>query len=99
MRSTALRPTRRTLRRRRHSAPKLKEMFPHLSFDEAMKTIVRIDRDMHRDPLNTAGQVAAMFGMPITPAAAAADQRVKDLGATIDQVATDHARFRSAGRQ
>ena len=65
---------------------KLKEMFPHLSFDEAMKTIVRIDRDMHRDPLNTAGQVAAMFGMPITPAAAAADQRVKDLGATIDQV-------------
>jgi hypothetical protein len=64
---------------------KLKEMFPHLSFDEAMKTIVRIDRDMHRDPLNTAGQVAAMFGMPITPAAAAADQRVKDLGAAIDR--------------
>jgi hypothetical protein len=64
----------------------LKELFPGLSFADAMDRIVKIDRDMHRDPLSTAGQVAAMFGMPITPAAAAADQRVKDLGATIDQV-------------
>jgi hypothetical protein len=64
----------------------LRELFPDISFSEAMDRIVKIDRDLHRDPLNTAAQVAAMFGMPLTPAAMAADKHVKDLGAAIDQM-------------
>lgn len=65
---------------------KLKQLFPTLSFDEALKTIVRIDRDMHRDPLNTAGQVAALFGMPVTPNAMAVEQQTQALGAAINSL-------------
>jgi hypothetical protein len=45
----------------------LKEVFPNKTFDEALATIVKIDRDAYNDPLLTAATVAASFNMPVLP--------------------------------
>jgi hypothetical protein len=42
----------------------LKEMFPGKTFDEALKTIVKIDRDAFADPV---AQIATSAGMPVMP--------------------------------
>ena len=44
----------------------LKELFPALTFDQALRKIVQIDRDAFRDPLATGAIVAAAFGNPVT---------------------------------
>src|SRR5262245_3137524 len=46
----------------------LKQMYPTLSFDAAIKKIEQIDRDAHRDPVGTAAVLAAAFGAPVTQA-------------------------------
>ncbi len=45
----------------------LAQVFPGVSFDEAMRKVVAIDRDAIRDPLTTAATLAASFGMPVLP--------------------------------
>ena len=44
----------------------LKAMFPGLSFADAMRSLVKFDGDMHRDPLTTAARMGASYGMPVT---------------------------------
>jgi len=51
----------------RHRAA-LKEMFPGMSYAEACRRVVKLDGDLHRDPLATAGRLAATYGMTVTPA-------------------------------
>lgn len=46
----------------------LKEMFPGLSYAEACRRVVRLDGDLHRDPIGTAARLAATYGMTATPA-------------------------------
>jgi hypothetical protein len=46
----------------------LKEMFPGLSYAEACRRVVKLDSDLHRDPIGTAGRLAATYGMTATPA-------------------------------
>jgi hypothetical protein len=46
----------------------LKEMFPGLSYAEACRRVVKLDGDLHRDPIGTAGRLAATYGMTATPA-------------------------------
>ena len=41
-------------------------MFPGLSFADAMRSLVKFDGDMHRDPLTTAARMGASYGMPVT---------------------------------
>jgi hypothetical protein len=62
----------------------LKEIFPGKTFDEALKTIVRIDRDAFRDPQATAATLAAAFGLPVTPRQQEQAQRIAHLGNQID---------------
>jgi hypothetical protein len=64
---------------------KLKQIFPGMTFDEALARVVQIDREMHQDPLTTAGKLGAAFGMPVTPRQAVMQQHVETLGAAIDR--------------
>jgi hypothetical protein len=63
----------------------LKVMFPGKTWDEALATIVRIDRDAYKDPLGTAATVAAAFGMPVTARQQEQAQQIAHLGNQIDQ--------------
>lgn len=50
----------------RHRAA-LKEMFPGMSYAEACCRVVKLDGDLHRDPIATAARLAATYGMTVTP--------------------------------
>jgi hypothetical protein len=51
----------------RHRAA-LKEMFPGMTYAEACRRVVKLDRDLHRDPIGTAARLAATYRMPVTAA-------------------------------
>jgi hypothetical protein len=63
----------------------LKQIFPGKTFDEALRTIVKIDRDAYADPLGTAATIAASFGLPVTPSQVARHNKLEHLGNQIDQ--------------
>ena len=44
----------------------LKEMFPGMSYAEACRRVVKLDGDLHRDPIATAARLAATYGMTVT---------------------------------
>jgi hypothetical protein len=50
----------------RHRAA-LKEMFPGMTYAEACRRVVTLDRDLHRDPVATAARLAASYGSTGTP--------------------------------
>lgn len=45
----------------------MKEIFPDLTFKEAMREALKADADLRKDALGTAARLAASFGMPVTP--------------------------------
>jgi hypothetical protein len=59
----------------------LRRLFPTMTFDQALGEVVRIDTLLRKDPLGGAGQLAAAFGMPVTPA----QERAAQLDETVTQ--------------
>jgi hypothetical protein len=64
---------------------RLKELWPNLSFDQAMDRIRQVDRNLHKDPLSAAAELGAAFGMPVLPA----DQATQE-AKHVERVRADH---------
>jgi hypothetical protein len=63
----------------------LKEIFPNKTFDEALATIVRIDREAYIEPMETAARLATAFGLPVLPHQQQAHAEMKHAEAMVDR--------------
>ena len=71
----------------------LKAMFPGMSFADAMRSLVKFDGDMHRDPLATAARMGASYGMPITAGQHVAAQADYERTAPVVQMVEHTAQY------
>src|SRR5262249_23777202 len=69
----------------RHRAA-LKEMFPGMTYAEACRRVVMLDRDLHRDPIGTAARLAATYHMPVTASQQGVAEKRSGLLADAQQV-------------
>jgi hypothetical protein len=64
----------------------LKRIFPDLTFDQAVAKIVQIDTDARKDPVVVAAQIAAAYGLPVTPRQQQHQAQVNQAHNVIDRV-------------
>lgn len=66
----------------------LKAMFPGITYAEACRRVVKLDGDLHRDPIGTAARLGAAYGMSVMPSQQAATaQREALAGDAQDMIA------------
>lgn len=65
---------------------RLRQLWPDLSFDQAMNRIRLVDRRLHDDPLGAAAELAAAFGMGVTHRQREQEQQLGHLVQHIEQV-------------